>query len=273
MKTAYLGVPSLPAGVICELYKFRLSDGTLLYYTSGDTDIDYYGQTFLTGELNFERSPIRTAVGVEVDEVTISVYPGSNGNSILSPEFVNNGGLDGAWLTIFRVRQSYGVYLFEGLVSDATADRSKAELTVSAATLLLNIDMPRNVYTAGCIHTLFDGGCGLVKASFAHADAVAPAGATNRFLWCGLTQALGYFDLGTITFTSGANNGVTRTIKNYDVGAISLSYPLKTAPAVSDTFIAYPGCDKRMTETCAGKFSNLANYRGFPFIPVPEATI
>lgn len=272
MKTAYLGVPSLPAGVICELYKFRLSDGTLLYYTSGDADIDYYGQTFLAGELNFERSPIRTAVGVEVDEVTISVYPGSNGSSILSPEFVNNGGLDGAWLTIFRVRQSYGVYLFEGLVSDATADRSKAELTVSAATLLLNIDMPRNVYTAGCIHTVFNGGCGLIKANFANPSAVL-SGSTNRVLLCGLTQAQGYFDLGTITFTSGANAGVTRTIKAYDVGAISLSYPLRTAPAVGDSFIAYPGDDKRMTETCAAKFGNLPNYRGFPFIPVPEATI
>ena len=132
--------------------------------------------------------------------------------------------------------------------------------------------MPRNVYTAGCIHTVFDGGCGLIKASFANPSA-ALSGSTNRVLLCELAQAPGYFDLGTVTFTSGANAGVTRTIKAYAVGAISLSYPLKTAPAVGDSFIAYPGCDKRMAETCSAKFGNLPNYRGFPFIPVPEATI
>ncbi len=272
MKTTYLGVPELPPGVMCELYRFRLADGAFSYYTSGDTDINYYGETYFSGRLNFDRSPIRTVVGVEVDDVTVTVYPGINGDMMILPEFVSNGGLDGAWVTIFRVRQNYGVHLFEGLVSDATADRTKAELTISAGTLLLNIDMPRNVYTAGCIHTLFDGGCGLVKASFANPSVVL-TGSSHRVLLCGLTQAQGYFDLGTVTFTSGANNGVTRTIKYYDVGAILLSYPLKNAPADGDTFIAYPGCDKRMTETCAGKFENLPNYRGFPFIPVPEATI
>ncbi|TAN71623.1 MAG: DUF2163 domain-containing protein [Methylobacter sp.] len=272
MKTAHPGIPELAVGVICETYRITLSNGTALYYTTGDVDINYYGQTFLAGELIFDRGPIRTVVGVEVDDVAVTVYPGINGNSILSPEFVNNGGLDLAWLTIFRVRQNYGVCLFDGLISDATADRSKAELIASAGTLLLNIDMPRNVYTAGCIHTLFDSGCGLIKANFANPSAVL-SGSTHRVLLCGLTQALGYFDLGTVTFTSGANNGVTRTISYSDIGNIRLSYPLKNAPEVGDTFIAYPGCDKRMAETCAGKFSNLPRYRGFPFIPVPEATI
>ena len=210
-------------------------------------------------------------MGVDVDDVSVTIYPRDEDGG--GPAFTNRGGYDGAWVTIFRVCRDRGIYLFRGMVSDAVADRTKIELTLSSATLLLNIDMPRNVYTAGCGHTLFDTGCGLVKANFAHASAVAPAGATTRFLWCELTKESGYFNLGTLSFTSGVNAGVTRTIKNYDVGAIMLSYPLQNAPAVGDTFIAYPGCDKRMVETCNDKFNNLLNYRGFPFIPPAEATL
>ena len=45
--------------------------------------------------------------------------------------------------------------------------------------------------------------------------------------------------------------------------------PLPNVPAVGDTFSVFPGCDKTKT-TCAGKFSNIARFRGFPFVPVPE---
>lgn len=36
--------------------------------------------------------------------------------------------------------------------------------------------------------------------------------------------------------------------------------------ASGDVFDVVAGCDKRK-ETCAAKFSNLVNFRGFPFMP------
>ncbi|NCB04172.1 MAG: hypothetical protein EOM69_01445, partial [Clostridia bacterium] len=44
-----------------------------------------------------------------------------------------------------------------------------------------------------------------------------------------------------------------------------LEAPLR-AIAVGDDFTVTAGCDKR-AETCSGKFSNIANFRGFPHIP------
>ena len=86
-----------------------------------------------------------------------------------------------------------------------------------------------------------------------------------------LTQADGYFDQGQITFTSGANNGLSRLIKSFKhtSGAITLATPLPTAPAAADTFTALPGCDLSMA-TCTSKFSNLLHFRGTPFVPTPE---
>jgi hypothetical protein len=41
---------------------------------------------------------------------------------------------------------------------------------------------------------------------------------------------------------------------------------------VGADFLAYPGCD-RLQATCSGKFANLPNFRGCPFIPVPETAV
>ena len=79
----------------------------------------------------------------------------------------------------------------------------------------------------------------------------------------------GYFELGTLVFTSGENEGVSRSIKSYAPGVINFVFPLPFDPASGDTFTVYPGCDKQMS-TCGAKFNNLANFGGEPFIPVPE---
>lgn len=78
-----------------------------------------------------------------------------------------------------------------------------------------------------------------------------------------------FLSQGTIAFTSGLNNGVIRTIKNWQNGTISLAQPLPSAPANGDTVTVAPGCDKAKS-TCLNKFNNLANFRGFPYVPIPE---
>jgi uncharacterized phage protein (TIGR02218 family) len=74
---------------------------------------------------------------------------------------------------------------------------------------------------------------------------------------------------GTITFTSGANSGVIKTVQNYSDGTppiLQLIYPLEYAPATGDTFTASYGCDKSLT-ICQSRFNNTGNYRGFPYTP------
>jgi uncharacterized phage protein (TIGR02218 family) len=141
-------------------------------------------------------------------------------------------------------------------------------MNVNSDLELLNIQMPRNLYQPGCIHTLYDSGCTLLKTNFDEFSTVA-AGSTLSQINCGLAQATGYFDLGTVTFTSGPNANVVRSVKSYTPGILILSQPLIQACNVGDAFTAFPGCDK-LQATCSGKFNNLVNFKGFPFIPLPE---
>ena len=118
---------------------------------------------------------------------------------------------------------------------------------------------------------LYDTGCTLNKATFGTSSAIT-SGTTTTTLSCGLTQAAGFFNRGSIKFISGALSGVTRTVKSYTTGSVSLLLPLPATPAVGDTFIAYAGCDKQQS-TCQGKFNNLPNFRGAPYIPVPITAV
>ena len=78
----------------------------------------------------------------------------------------------------------------------------------------------------------------------------------------------GDFNQGKILFTSGANAGLSRAVKAYlnASGAVSFALPLPTAPAIGDSFTAYPGCDQTMAR-CSGRFGNLIHFRGQPFTP------
>ena len=72
-----------------------------------------------------------------------------------------------------------------------------------------------------------------------------------------------------MTFTSGRNAGVTRTIRTNEGGAITVVMPFYYPPAAGDSFEVLPACDKSM-HCCKVRFGNLARFRGYPFIPVPE---
>jgi hypothetical protein len=62
--------------------------------------------------------------------------------------------------------------------------------------------------------------------------------------------------------------GVTAPSTNGS-GVFILTQPLPYAPAASDAFTVYPGCDKSQ-RTCQLKFNNIANFAGFPYVPAPE---
>lgn len=89
-----------------------------------------------------------------------------------------------------------------------------------------------------------------------------------------LTNPSDYFDQGTITFTSGANSGITRTVRLYEnaSGQVLLWLALPNAPSAGDAFNIAPGCDKTLS-TCTNKFGNSINYGAFPFIPPAESAI
>ena len=275
------------------LYAFSLIGGGTLYYTSGDTDILFGGHLYSAGgttgpyfDTTGNAAKAHWKTGVEVDTLTFDLLPAAaavNGQPLLTA--IRQGVFDGAELTFSHAywpKQAYAtpvvptgaVVMFAGRVAEVDWGRSIATFTVNSHLELLNQNMPRNLYQSGCVNTLFDPSCALIKASFG-VGGTALGGSMASQVSATVANATGYFDLGSITFTSGANSGLSRSVKSYvqgSPGTISLISPFPNAPVNGDTFTIYPGCNKSQP-TCAAKFSNLANFRGVPFIPSNETSV
>lgn len=291
---------NIPAGVLtilatrnfnmAQLFTFTLDDGTVLRYTDGDIDLTYAGNTYSCGGQTgpyFEGDPNGSGnkvrghwkVGTSVDTIMFDVFPGLSGTVEGIPflQACQQGFFDKAICKVDRVYMPAGSYgdtsagivnVFTGIVGDVDGSRSMATFTVNGMTILLQQQLPRNIYQPGCMNTLYDSACTLARSAFA-VNAAALTGSTKSVINATLAQATDYFSLGSIRFTSGQNVGFSRGIKTYVQGSpsvISLMSPFPFTPAIADTFTIYPGCDKLST-TCANKFSNLANYRGFDFVP------
>lgn len=278
---------------VADLYTLTLLDGSAYRWTSADVDITVAGQVFSHLGPILSRTYTRLTVGVEVDTMTVTIAAGDRpdthppvvvaGSPII--QAVRLGKLDGARMRVEKLiapdwaDTSRGTLLmFDGRISNVDISRTQAKLYVRSDLELLNLMLPVNLYQAGCARTLYDAGCGVKRESF-EAKGTVTVGGTSA-LQAALTDAAlkpasfadGYFELGTVNFISGPNEGLTRTVKTFNDGVITLSYPLPSPCGAGDAFLAYPGCDK-LQKTCQTKFANLDNFRGFPFVPTPETTL
>jgi uncharacterized phage protein (TIGR02218 family) len=298
---------------IADLLTIVLADGTTVRLTSADRDVtavsrvDNTSHTFSSAGPPFTRGQTKLVIGFEVGSLKLSIAPRAGLDTIVGVTWgqaVRQGSLDDAQVTLERVFMpstgAWGdtsagtVMLFSGRVGQTEPFRNEIQFDVVADIARLGAtQFPRNVYQPGCLHTLFDAGCGLLRSAFA-TSGTAGTGSTDQLLNVSFTPPViagvsfpDYYSLGTIAFTSGANAGLTRSIKTWNVATpsvVELMVPFPAAPAAGDAFTIAPGCDKRITSgaltsppfdarqgTCAAKFNNLVNARAYPFVPSPEA--
>lgn len=265
-----------------DLYTLTLSGGTVIRWTGADRDMsDASGHTFIKGPL-LDRNSVTEKIGLEVGTLDLTLTADAtdliNGTPIIP--FIAARGLDGANL---RLDKGYypdwnsactGTLLrFSGkITSIGEIAGSSVAITVSSWLILLNQNVPPNLYQAGCLHTVYDAGCGLNPATFSGSSSAA-AGSTQFTVnsnFTGYTASL--YAQGRILFTDGPNAGLTRAIKSNTASSFTLISPLPVAPNVGDHFTIYQGCD--LTQgTCLTTFNNLARFKATPYVPAPETSL
>jgi len=260
-----------------DLWAIKLNGGTTIYWHGAgiNTPLTFNGHTYLAGP-GIDRGKITTKLGLEVAtlDVNISATVDDLINGAPLIPFAQGRGFDGATVILYRgflANWSFpytivgATIAFSGRVTQLKdISRAKFTMTVSAWTVLLNVNMGPDVFQAGCLNTHYDADCGLTASPV---SGVVATGATKTAFNTNLTEADGYFTKGVITFTSGANEGVSRAVQAYAhaSGAMSVAFPLPYAPASGDTFTAARGCLLTMAD-CSAQ-SNLIHFRGQPFTP------
>jgi uncharacterized phage protein (TIGR02218 family) len=285
MKTVSTALAALLATskyVSADCWTITLNGGAVVRWTSADIPISYGGNTWAKGPM-IKRGAISEKRGVEVATLDVEITAGStdliNGKGIIP--FIAAHGFDGATVKLERMfAPSWAdavvgsIIRFAGRVTSINSIQGIiANLTVSSWMILLNASMPRNLYQAACLHTVYDAGCTLLPASFSASGTIsAPAPTTTAFN-TSLTPALNDYAQGRIVFTSGANNGISRTIRGNNItGGFALVAPLPVAPSAGDAFTAYKGCDLTQA-TCTAKFANLIHFKATPFVPLPTTAL
>jgi hypothetical protein len=287
--------------VQCNLYTLTLSGGDVYRWAVNDRDVVVPGGCLWSAkgalfECDNNKPQAHWKVGTDVDtyQVPLAIRSYDPITGVTNPDTLGAvplvqalraRALDGATLqvdcavwatwpdayhnTIFPVGV---VTVFYGLVGPVDVSRNQAVVTTNSYTILFTKDQPRNVFSPGCRHTLFDVGCTLSAAAFVRAG-VALTGSGGSVLLSAITAPAGSgtYALGRVVMTSGQNNGFQRAVRSWTSGTFQLLSPFYFPIAAGDTFNAYPGCDKNYS-TCTA-FSNVANFGGQRFIPAAETAV
>lgn len=268
--------------VMADLYTITTIQGIEYCYTSYDVNLTVQGKVFRADGPIISREGTSLSLGIEVDNLSITIETNEStkfGDVPVAQAF-HNGILDGARFKLERIfmdmhtptdTSAGTLVLFEGRIVEPELDRYEINASVVSDVDNLKLQMPRNLYTPGCLNTLFDCACGLLSADFAVNTTIGTNSTPNRIL-CNLSQPQGWFTQGVVEFLEGVNIGIKRTVRLHETGALLLTLPLLEMPEIGEAIRVYPGCDKRLT-TCDNRFNNRARFRGAPFVPVPETSV
>jgi hypothetical protein len=103
--------------------------------------------------------------------------------------------------------------------------------------------------------------------------ATANTGSTPNTIITTLSNASGYFNGGTLQFTSGLNVGQIQTISNWQNGVATLSGSFSNTPVNGDE-CELTSISTNNTNSCTNHFGSNANlhFGGQRFLPVPETS-
>lgn len=292
-----------------DLFAIDLPNGRTLYATEGQWDITVPSSTpgwsgpqttFYAAKWGlWERGPVTSEASFKMAANSMSLtcipqqgtqYPGLD-VGILNAAL--NHLFDAATVRVYTAYMPMGQYgnvsagietKFYGTITKAPGfSRNKIEFECADPFYLLNIKVPKRLMQAPCPWIFGDSNCGLDIAHYTLSPITADASSTRAQI----TQAGGigpsddYFTQGVITCLTGANAGLSQTIKSHKSGVIVPMVPWVLPVSPGDTFSAVKGCGKTSAACSAMKWVNgtteTGDYRlrfgGTPFTPVPSTII
>lgn len=259
------------ATTLCWCWRLTRRDGESQGFTDHDANLVFDGTTF-EAAAGFTASEIRDAIGLSVDNLEVS--------SALSSERLNEADLaaglyDDAKVEIWRVNwQSPEQRLLMRSGSLGEVKRAGPLFSAEVRGLAHYLQQPKGrLFQYTCDADVGDARCGITLSLPAYTGSGMIVAALSARKWSasGLEAfSSGWFTRGLVTFTSGAAIGQKAEVKAHTrdgvLDIIEIWQPGRLPLTPGQTFTVTAGCDKHIA-TCAAKFSNAANFRGFPHMP------
>jgi uncharacterized phage protein (TIGR02218 family) len=255
------------ATTLCHCWILTLRSGEAMGFTDHDRTVNIE-TVACEAEAGFTASEIESSLGLSVDNLEAS---GALSSPRLSEARIRAGDFDDAEITLWRVNWqdvSQRVLLKKGTLGEVT--RGALGFTAELRGMAHRLNQPKGrIFQYGCDAELGDARCGVNLADPDYrAEAVVSAVTGGRILTLqGIDECeAGFFARGRLTFLDGANAGRVGQVKVHRAGVIELWQPLPGVVAVGEHVAVTAGCDRQFA-TCRARFSNAANFRGFPHMP------
>ncbi|MDE3017020.1 MAG: DUF2163 domain-containing protein [Pseudomonadota bacterium] len=273
MKTITTQLAAHIAGEVTTLatcWKLTRRDTTVFGFTDHDQDIAFSGVTYKAAT-GFTPSAIQTSGSLAVDNLDVD---GMLSSGSITEADILAGLYDFAEIEIFQVNYidltQGALKLRRGWLGEVSLYKQEFVAEVRGLTQRLSQTIGE-LYSASCRATLGDSRCKVDMTTNTVTGSVTTAVSILQFTDSTRSEASDTFGFGTLTFTGGANNGLSMEVKEYIYtsgigGQITLALPVPYTIAVGDTYSLTKGCDKTLA-TCFSRFNNVVNFRGEPLVP------
>ncbi|HXG46252.1 MAG TPA: phage BR0599 family protein [Methylomirabilota bacterium] len=262
------------------LYHFWINTPTPVHWRFTSFERDFASGGWLHKPRPISHGDIRRTIRADREEVTIeTLFDGDNPLKLflpVPPSYVLN-------LEIHEDTAAGGAreLRYTGIVREPRFEGRRITATCASIVSELDRKVPGHLFQPRCNYTLFHPNCGLSKAAYQVNATINSytAGAVSVVVDVGgftpPTDPIDYFSKGELQ-RGDETQFESRTILRATKGSGSLwtlDLPLPLAYAtVGESVKIWPGCDGLLA-TCDDKFDNVANFGGFPYMPIKNLTL
>lgn len=255
---------------LATCWKLKRRDNIILGFTDLDRDI-VFGSVLYKAATGFTPTVIENTSALAVDNLDIEGM--ISATSITEADLLA-GKYDFAEIEIFQLNYNDlnqgALKLRRGWLGEVSLHKQQFVAEIRGLTQRLSQTIGE-LYSPSCRATLGDMRCKVNLVSHTVTGSVTTTISTQEFLDNARSEASGIFTFGIITFTSGANTGLSMELKEHIYNASSgtkivLALPMPYSISVGDAYSLVKGCDKT-TKTCFERYNNIVNFRGEPNVP------
>lgn len=251
---------------ICHCVLIEPNNGSAMGFTDHDCDLVINGITY---KANTATDPTAVAQKTNLSTDNLEIKSLLD-DSAISGTDISAGKYDNAKITIVAVdflnlpaTLEGGQILLVGQVGETTATETTYQFEVVSRSSILNRQLNKKTSPL-CPYKFGDSRCKKDLSGLTYNVSVSSVSSANQFALSG-NLSDGRLEAGTVTFTSGTNQGNVADVKSFSNDLVTLYEPLPFLPEVGDSVTAVAGCKKTFdgANSCS-YYNNIENFGGIP---------
>lgn len=243
-------------------WRIERRDGVTIGLTSHDRDLEISGLLYRAAP-GMTPSAVRSGIGLEGEDSDVA---GALTSDAISEADLMAGRWDGAALelrlTQWEAPGALWLLLARGEMGAVSRKGAAFTAELIGAAAVLGVPVAPST-SPDCRARLGDKAC---RVDMAGRRRIVAVTAVDGAEVAADGLEAGDYAFGTLRWLGGANVGLVQAVADNGAEGVTLVDPPAFAVAAGTLALLTQGCDRQLA-TCAGRFGNVVNFRGEPYLP------